>query len=137
VGVEEIVVYGHENITGRHKTTFEFTKDSELGLKGDCIIGIKANKACKDLSKELKKAIWEGKKIKMEIIVNHLRDEIIFYGHKDLELNHEKDIVIRKSNWMDGRTLGIKANKSAHEIKEEIIKKMKNPNQKMIVRIYF
>ena len=35
--------YGHENITARHKTTLEFTKDRDLSLKGDCIIGVKAD----------------------------------------------------------------------------------------------
>ena len=34
--------YGHENITARHKTTLEFTKDEDLSLKGDCIVGVKA-----------------------------------------------------------------------------------------------
>ena len=35
--------YGHENILSTHKTTIEFTKDSELTLDGDCILGIKAD----------------------------------------------------------------------------------------------
>ena len=34
---------GHENIRGVHKTTFEFTKEKELTLKGDCIIGVNAD----------------------------------------------------------------------------------------------
>ena len=35
--------YGHPNILGTHKTTFEFTKDNELTLNGDCIVGVKAD----------------------------------------------------------------------------------------------
>ena len=35
--------YGHENVTCKHKTTLEFTKDSELSLNGDCIVGIGAD----------------------------------------------------------------------------------------------
>ena len=35
--------YGHENITAKHKTTLEFTKDKDLSLKGDCIVGVNAD----------------------------------------------------------------------------------------------
>ena len=35
--------YGHPNILGIHKTTLEFTKDEELSLDGDCIVGVKAD----------------------------------------------------------------------------------------------
>jgi len=39
----KFIAYGHKNITSRHKTTLEFTKDSNLTIKGDCIVGIKAD----------------------------------------------------------------------------------------------
>ena len=35
--------YGHENILGTNKKTFEFTKDRDLSLKGDCIVGVNAD----------------------------------------------------------------------------------------------
>ncbi len=35
--------WGHENITANHKRTLEFTKDNELSLEGDCILGVSAN----------------------------------------------------------------------------------------------
>ena len=35
--------YGHPNITAKHKTTLEFTKDKELSLRGDCIVGVKSD----------------------------------------------------------------------------------------------
>ena len=35
--------YGHKNILATHKTTIEFTKDKELSLKGNCIVGVRAD----------------------------------------------------------------------------------------------
>ena len=46
--------YGHENIASKHKTTLEFTKDKELGLEGDCIVGVKADFSLLQLKKFIK-----------------------------------------------------------------------------------
>ena len=35
--------------------------------------------------------------------------------------NHKEEMVIRKSEFMDGRTFGIKADKSASELDRELI----------------
>jgi len=47
--------YGHENITSKHKTTLEFTKDAKMGLKGDCIVGVRADFSLKEIKKFIKK----------------------------------------------------------------------------------
>lgn len=36
---------GHRNITAKHRTTLEITKDEEITRKADCIIGVRADKA--------------------------------------------------------------------------------------------
>ena len=58
--------FGHPNITAKHKTTLEFTKDKELSLRGDCIIGVNSTFELK----EIKKMIKSGKKIKILIKVD-------------------------------------------------------------------
>jgi len=128
---EEIIAYGHPNITANHKTTFEITKEENLGKEGDCIIGVKANKACKDLSEEFKNGLKEGKKVEIKIEVEGISDKIIAFGSPALKLSDEKSIVIRKSDFIDKRTLAILADKAACDIKREIIEKMKNPQTKM------
>ena len=35
--------FGHKNLLGTHKNTLEFTKDKNLTLKGDCIVGVNAD----------------------------------------------------------------------------------------------
>ncbi len=132
---EEIIAYGHPNITAKHEKTFEITKEENLGKEGDCIIGVRANKACKDLSEEFKNGLKEGKKVEIRIEVEGISDKIIAFGSPALKLSDEKSIVIRKSDFIDRRTLAILADKAACDIKREIIEKMKNPQTKM--RIIF
>ena len=50
----EIQFSGHENIRSNHKKTIEITKEAELTLRGDCIIGVCATSSCFDLPSSLK-----------------------------------------------------------------------------------
>ena len=67
--LDTIYAFGHENLLCTHNTTIELTKDNHLTKKGDCILGIRASKACTDLNEKLKKLINQGKKIKVTIEV--------------------------------------------------------------------
>ena len=51
---DEIIFYGHPNVRSTHTRTIEITKAPTLSLRGDCIIGVNANKACRDLKPTLK-----------------------------------------------------------------------------------
>ncbi len=117
---------GHKNITSTHKTTFQITKDSYLTETGHCIVGINANKSLMDFTGEQKEKIRNSKKIIIKLIVDNLEETIIGEGNKNLQLNHNSDIVIRKSNFICNRTIMVKANKSANDINREIINKLKN-----------
>ena len=121
--------WGHKNITGKHKRTFEFIKDSELGLEGDCIIGVTSNFSIYDL----KELINEGKKIKMVITVDEISDEVIFEANPTF--NDEAEIVVRKSDFISDRTFGINADKACTELKPELIEKLNNPDQRIDVLI--
>ncbi|MEM3095074.1 MAG: DUF371 domain-containing protein, partial [Nitrososphaera sp.] len=46
---DEVIFYGHPNVQSLHGKTVEITKDEHLTLRGDCIIGVRASKACADL----------------------------------------------------------------------------------------
>ena len=115
-------ISGHKNILGTHKNTIEFTKDSELTLKGDCIIGVKADF---DLA-ELKSLVKEHSKIKIIITVGDLLEE--FPAISNPEFNDEHEIVIRKTDFISGRTLGIKADKAVLDLDRKIVDKFKNPD---------
>lgn len=81
--------YGHENITCKHKTTLEFTKSNELSLKGDCIVGVKADFSIKEI-KRFVESLGNNKKI--IIIIETINEE---YNNKDY---NEKSINNQKNN---------------------------------------
>ena len=125
----KFTAYGHKNVMGKHKKTFEFTKDKELTLEGDCILGVKSDF---DLCK-LRNIVKKGKKIKMFITVDDISDSVIFEPNLDFGDAHE--IVVRKSEFNSKRTLGIKADKACSDLKKELIEKLSNPEQRIDVLI--
>jgi hypothetical protein len=116
---------GNKLIKATHKSTLEITKDNFLTKRGDCIIGINANYSVKDLPEDLKDHLLNEGKIKIVIKVDDLIDDIIAYGSKNLLLTNDRSIVIRKSNYIDDRTLAINSNKSAIDIDRKIIEELR------------
>jgi len=103
--LEEIDIYGHENILCTHNSTIEITKDIHLTKKGNCILGIRASKACYDLNSDLKKKLQKRNKMKISIHVDDLTDSFFGYGNMDLKLLSKKDMVFRKSDFICERTV--------------------------------
>ena len=127
---------GHQNITSKHKTTLEFTKDKYLTLKGDCIVGIKADFSLLQLKKFIK-SLKNNKKIIIIIEILNNDNKIIEKINAEInpDFNSEKDIVIRKSEFKDYRTLAIKADKASCDLNMELIKNIKNNNRKIKIII--
>ncbi len=106
---EVIHCHGHENVKATHRSTLEFTKEDFLTPRGDCIICIGADKAINDLSDEFKNALREGKKLLIRIKVGDLVDEVVAWGGSpELILDHDVSMVVRKSTYIDARTLAIR-----------------------------
>ncbi|MCS7097212.1 MAG: DUF371 domain-containing protein [Candidatus Methanomethylicia archaeon] len=119
--VEEIIAYGHPNIRAIHRSTIEITKESYLTKRGDCIIGIRSNKACADISEDFKKALRNRIMVKVLIKSGDFEDIIIGYGHPGLLLTDNTSIVIRRSNYVCHRTLLINSNKAAYNLNRNLI----------------
>ncbi len=151
--------YGHENITGKHKTTLEFTKDKSLTEKGDCIIGVNSDfdldenkkfidrviNECheyknKNKNKKIKNENNNYTKYKIKIIIkinnknkNHRKEIIDCEINKNF--NSDKDMVIRKSGFSDKRTFAVRADKAACDIDRNLVAYIKNPNSEIEVLI--
>ncbi len=129
---EIITAYGHELIRATHKTTFEITKESSLTPRGDCIIAVRADKSVVDLSRKFKElAKKQGAKIKIIIESDGEREIVKAYGDPRLTFTHPEDIVIRKSGYVCGRTLAIKADKAAKDLSRKLIKELRNSDKKV------
>ena len=132
---EVIICYGHENVRAAHRSTLEFTTDSYLTPRGDCILCIKASKGLRDLSPEFKKALREGRKLLVRIRVDNLMEEVVAYGDRGLTFESGNSMIIRKSTYTDGRTLAVRANKAARDIDRRIVEKLRNPEQMAVVEL--
>ncbi len=133
----EIIAFGHPNITARHRTTFEVTKDPEISKRADCIIGVNADRSISEIPEEAKNAIKKGSRVRIELYLPDygLRDEVFGFGDQRMTFLHERDMVIRKSRFVCGRTLLISASKSAFEINRDIIEPLKD--KKTELRLLF
>jgi hypothetical protein len=133
---DEVIFYGHENIRSLHPRTIEITKDANLTLRGDCIVGIRANKSCSDLSQILRRLLKADNSIaNIEIMVGKTFFKIRGRGSRELLLFNTHDIVIRKSNFICPRTLSISCDKASSDIPREMILSLQNPETKGLLRI--
>lgn len=130
---EEITAWGHENITAKHRTTLEVTKEKSLTPRGDCIIGVRADKAICDIDERIKEWLRTGNKIKIKIILPQygLRDSLVGFGSNRMTFKHKTDIVVRKSDYVCDRTLAIGANKAARDIDREIVELLRDPTTEL------
>ena len=114
--------YGHPNIQAKHKTTLEFTKDKEVSLNGDCIVGVKADFELLRLKRFIKRL--KNNKIAITISTNKKIQEKI-YAELNPDFNSNKEFVIRKTDFVSERTFAIKANKAAFDLDRELINFLK------------
>ncbi len=123
----KIKAKGHENVLSLHKSTFEITKDKDLSLAGDCIIGLDIDKSMEDFPEDFKEKLAnDDTKVIVELRTPNASDTIEGYGHHDLTLSHPTDIVCRKSTFVCSRTLMIKSNKAAIDLNRDLIKDLAN-----------
>lgn len=119
---------GHVNIRASHRTTLEITKDSHLTPRGDCIVGVSADKALGEFSERFKEiARSPGSRIILLIADergNH--DVIIGEGHPDLSFSDPKKIIVRKSSYAAPNTVMIRADKAARDISRDLVSTLRN-----------
>ncbi|ADZ10309.1 protein of unknown function DUF371 [Methanobacterium lacus] len=124
------ILKGHPNVTSRHKTTLEFTKDPEIGLKADCIVGVGSGVSMENFPTGMIDAIQdENTKITVKLETENAKDEIHGFGHPDLTLDHPTDMVVRKSEFKCSRTLMINADKAACDLKLKLVRDLADSKQ--------
>ena len=118
---------GHKNVLSQHKSTFEITKDKDLTLSGDCIIGLGIDKSMENFPDDFKEKLAnDDTKVIVELKTPNAYDKIEGFGHHDLSLSHPTDIVFRKSTFICSRTLMIKSDKAAIDLNRELVEDLAN-----------
>lgn len=128
---ETIHAHGHENIQSTNRTTFEITKETFLTKRGDCVIAVGSTKGAVDLSPEFKEATrHEHSRIIITIEASDQIEVINAWGNPQLSFTHLTDFVVRKSEYVCGRTLAIRADKAAKDFSRKLVERLRNPDQK-------
>ena len=86
---------GHENITCRHKTTLEFTKDSELSLNGDCIVGVEADFSIKEIKRFIESL---GSNKKITITIETIKNDYNNKNFNEIKNNEDDNKIINNKN---------------------------------------
>jgi hypothetical protein len=135
--LQEVVFgYGHQNIQATHKTTLEFTKDTHLSKKGNCIIAVSANKALADLSPEFKAEMRKpNAKLTILIEAEGIKEQVHAFGVPQLTLSHSTDAVVRTSGYFCSRTLAVHADKAANDLSRALVEKLRSPKQKVKITL--
>lgn len=133
---DEVIFFGHPNVQSLHGKTLEITKDEHLTLRGDCILGVRATKACADLNETLKRRLsTTGSIVRVEIMVGSESFVIKGMGDERLSLMNPHDIVIRKTNFVCPRTLSIRCDKASSDVPRNMVKLLQDDEAKGIFRI--
>lgn len=134
--VEQISARGHPNITAIHPTTLEFTKQSSLTKNGDCIVAVMATKGLTDLSDTFKASCRDdNSRILIEISSSGMVEKIRGNGCHLLTLTHPEEIVIRKSSYVNDRTLMVGADAAAVDLSRRLIHAIKSSSTPIHIRL--
>ena len=131
--IEEVTAHGNRDILATNKKTFEITKEPHLTERGDCIVAVAADKSGPSLNEMFKRALRNARaKLTVIFRVGNEEEVIQAWGSPNITLSHPTDLVIRKSNFVCRRTLGIKADKTASDFSERMLKELKSSRKILI-----
>ena len=119
-------VKGHPKITAEHRSTLEFTKDDHITGNGDCILGISSDHDIGDLNKLNGRLIFV-------MSVAGIEDSFEATIPKNHEITDEKELVIRTSSFVSGRTYAIGSSKASIDIDRNLIEALKKGSEMKVI----
>jgi uncharacterized protein len=126
MATEVILCSGHRSVLSTHRNTFEFTKETHLSPRGDCIVAVAADRTMADLPEEFKASLKKGDAVlHLTIECGGISESITAYGHPNLILSHPTDFVVRKTDYICPRTLAIRADKAAKDLDRRLVEELK------------
>jgi hypothetical protein len=111
------------------------TKERGVGPRGDCVVGVGAEKSASDLDPGLKLALRSGGEVVITLSAGGFSEKISARGHPSFPLNHPTDLVVRKSDFICGRTLAISADKAAADLSRKLVGALADPFAPVELRI--
>jgi len=103
------------------------TRDKHVSKRGECIVAVDAEKGLLDLPEDAKKAAKSREtNIMLRLEAGDEEFTVRGKGHPGLTYTDPNDIVVRKSNYVCGRTLMVTADKVARDIPDSFKRILKN-----------
>ncbi len=119
---ETLTAYGHENVSGRHGSTFEVTSDDYLTPAGDCILAIEADRVPSEFDLSFVQACQqEGASITLTLKTENYTEQVEASGHPELTFESDRSMVIRTSEYVDDRTVAVEAEKAASDLSRGLV----------------
>jgi len=120
--VEVVTARGHENVTGRHESTFELTTDEYLTPAGDCILGIEADRAPAGFGEEFVAACRDADaEITVVLEAGDHTARVTARGDPELTFTSERSLVVRTSGYVDDRTVAVGAAAAAADLDRGLV----------------
>jgi hypothetical protein len=133
---DDVTFYGHPNIRSLHTKTIEITKDEHITPRGDCIIGVKANKGCANFDEIFKRRLKsKSSLVRIEVIIGDESLLITGRGDERLSMLNAHDIVIRKTNFVCPRTMCVLCDKASSDVPRKLVEMLQEQETKGIFRI--
>jgi len=130
---EVIRCRGHPLVLGTHPTTFEVTREDHLTKNGNCIIGIAADKGCRDLSETFREILsHDDAVLRTHLACGRTAAEIRSRGSSAFTLDHPTDLVWRKSAFVCGRTIGILSDTVAKTLPRELVQCLEREEEMVV-----
>jgi hypothetical protein len=132
---EVIHCRGHPRVSASHPTTFEVTREDTLTKNGHCIIGVGADKGCQGLSPEFRQILCHDEAVLTTVLsCGGIITEVHSAGSAAMTLDHQRDLIWRKSTFVCGRTIGIRSDRVAATLPTELVALMR-AGRLMVVRM--
>ncbi|ABK77621.1 uncharacterized protein conserved in archaea [Cenarchaeum symbiosum A] len=132
----EIGFRGHANVRSLHRSTIEITREDELGVAGDCIVGVGADCGCSGLPEQMKQKLRDpGSRVRCTILASGMSHAVTGRGHAGLELSHADDIVVRMSGFVCPRTLAVGCDGASDSVPRKMVRALQDPSCRGTLRI--
>jgi len=120
-------------VKATHKTTLEVTRENYLTPRGDCIVGVEAEVGAAGLPDWLKMSAGDpGTLIVMVLCSGGVCDSIVGWGAHGLTLDDPDRIVVRKSSYVDGKTLMVRASKAARDLRRDLVERLRRGERLLV-----
>lgn len=134
--VDVIAFRGHPNVTAKHETTLEVTKDEYLSPRGDCIVGVRSNRGASELNDCVKQTLKGGGTL-LAVIVSEsgFFDHLVAEGSEAMTFSDDRRVILRRSSYVCGSTIGVRASKAANDLSRELVEALRRGERGYLILV--